>query len=186
VATFSTLFVMLGVSATGLGSAVSHHRGALEKAAGAAIVMLGVFFIASPYLRRLNGAWHFGALARRAGRGGPVVAGAAFAIAWTPCVAHTRVDSRGGVAVRDRRSSALLLSACSGGLAVPFILTSVAFIRLTRVFGAVRRHYRRVAAAGGAVLAAMGVMVWTGEIVQLNIEAQQLLDRVGLDILIGV
>jgi cytochrome c-type biogenesis protein len=187
VATFSTLFVLLGVSATGLGSAVSNHRGALEKAAGAAIVMLGTFFIASPFLRRLNGTWHPDALARRAGRGGPVVAGAAFAIAWTPCVGPTLGSILAAAALSDSSGrGALLLSAYSAGLALPFILTAVAFTRLTSVFGVVRRHYRAVTAAGGAVLIAMGVLVWTGEIVQLNIEAQQLLDRVGLDILVGI
>jgi cytochrome c-type biogenesis protein len=36
-------------------------------------------------------------------------------------------------------------------------------------------------AAGGMVLIAMGVLIWTGELFRLNIEAQRLLDSVGLN-----
>jgi cytochrome c-type biogenesis protein len=34
--------------------------------------------------------------------------------------------------------------------------------------------------ATGAVLVAMGVLVWTGELFQLNIQAQRLLDSLGI------
>ena len=43
----------------------------------------------TPFVARLNKEWRVDALLERAGRGGPVVAGAAFAIAWTPCVGPT-------------------------------------------------------------------------------------------------
>ncbi|MBA3838745.1 MAG: hypothetical protein H0X55_00360 [Thermoleophilaceae bacterium] len=42
-----------------------------------------------------------------------------------------------------------------------------------------KRHYRGVMAAGGAVLVAIGVLVFTGELFQLSIEAQRLLDHLG-------
>lgn len=76
----------------------------------------------------------------------------------------------------------MLLSAYSAGLAVPFLITAVAFTRMTDAFAVVRRRYRAIMATGGAILVAMGVLIWTGEIVALNIEAQRLLDRVGLDL----
>jgi cytochrome c-type biogenesis protein len=76
----------------------------------------------------------------------------------------------------------VLLSAYSAGLAVPFLITAVAFTRMTDAFAVVRRHYRAIMATGGAILVAMGVLIWTGEIVALNIEAQRLLDRVGSDL----
>lgn len=89
VATFSAIFVLLGLSAIGIGSTLRDHRGTLEKVAGAIIVALGLLFIAWLFVARLNREWHVGALVRRAGRGGPFVAGAAFAVAWTPCVGPT-------------------------------------------------------------------------------------------------
>ena len=52
---------------------------------------------------------------------------------------------------------------------------------MTTAFDAVKRHYPVIIAAGGLVLIAMGVLIWTGEFFRLNIEAQNFLDRVGLD-----
>jgi cytochrome c-type biogenesis protein len=42
---------------------------------------------------------------------------------------------------------------------------------MTSAFAALKRHYLTIMAAGGAVLIAMGVLIWTGEVFQLNIEA---------------
>ena len=50
---------------------------------------MGVLFVASLFVTRLNREWHVEALLARAGKGGPIVAGAAFAIAWTPCIGPT-------------------------------------------------------------------------------------------------
>jgi cytochrome c-type biogenesis protein len=187
VATFSAIFVLLGLSATGIGSSLRDHRGTLEKLAGAIIVALGLLFIASLFVARLNREWHVSALMRRAGRGGPFVAGGAFAIAWTPCVGPTLGAILSAASLSDSAGhGAVLLSAYSAGLAVPFLLTAVAFTRMTGAFAVVRRHYRAIMATGGGILVAMGVLIWTGEIVALNIEAQRLLDRVGLDLFTGV
>lgn len=93
VASFSAIFILLGVTATGIGSTLHSSRGTLEKVAAALIIAMGVLFIASLFIPRLNREWHLEALARRAGRGGPVIAGAAFAIAWTPCVGRRSAQS---------------------------------------------------------------------------------------------
>jgi len=53
---------------------------------------------------------------------------------------------------------------------------------MTTAFAGVKRHFPLVIGIGGAVLVAMGVLVWTGDLFQLNIRAQQLLDSVGLNV----
>ena len=47
---------------------------------------------------------------------------------------------------------------------------------MTTLFGFVKRHYAVIVAAGGAILVVMGVLIVTGELTQLNVEAQKLLD----------
>ena len=86
---FTVVFVALGMTATGLGSVLRDGRGTLDKVAGAVIIALGVFFLLTPFVDRLNREWRPEALISRAGSGGPLVAGAAFAFAWTPCVGPT-------------------------------------------------------------------------------------------------
>jgi cytochrome c-type biogenesis protein len=111
-----------------------------------------------------------------------VVAGAAFAVAWTPCIGPTLSSILAAAALSDSAGrGAFLLAVYSAGLAIPFLLTALAFSRMTTAFDAVKRHYPVIIAAGGLVLIAMGVLIWTGEFFRLNIEAQNFLDRIGLD-----
>jgi cytochrome c-type biogenesis protein len=182
VASFSLIFIALGLTATGLGSTLQDNRDLLEKLAAALIIAMGIFFVSSLFVDRLNREWHVDALMKRAGRGGPVVAGAAFAIAWTPCIGPTLGAILTAASLSDSAArGALLLAVYSAGLAIPFLLTALAFSRMTGAFAVVKRHYRAIVAAGGVVLIAMGVLIWTGEFFQLNIEAQRWLSELGLD-----
>ena len=52
---------------------------------------------------------------------------------------------------------------------------------MTTAFDFVKRHYAVIMATGGVILIAMGVLVFTGELTQLNIEAQQWLDDLGIN-----
>jgi cytochrome c-type biogenesis protein len=182
IASFSAIFILLGLTATGIGSSLQDSRQALEKVAAVLIIGMGVFFVASLLVTRLNREWHLEALARRAGRGDPVVAGAAFAVAWTPCVGPTLGAILSAAALAESAGrGAFLLAFYSAGLAIPFLLTALAFRKMTGAFAVLKRHYRAIMAAGGAVLIVMGLLIWTGELFHLNIEAQRFLDRFGLN-----
>ena len=187
VASFSAIFIVLGLGATALGSTLNEHRRTLELVAGIVIIVLGLFFLATPFAARLNREWRVDALMQRAGRGGPVVAGAAFAIAWTPCVGPTLGAILSAAALSESTGQgAYLLAWYSAGLAIPFLLTTVAFNRMTKLFAFVKRHYAVIIAAGGAILVVMGALIVSGELTQLNIEAQKLLNSLGLDFLYGI
>lgn len=182
VLSFSTVFIVLGLGATAIGRSLSDHRETLEKVSAALMIVMGVFFVAAPFFTRLGREFHVGGLIARAGRGGPVIAGFAFAIAWTPCIGPTlgailSAASLSGSAERG----ALLLAFYSLGLAIPFLLTSLAFGRATTSFAFVKRHYGVVIGIGGVILIGMGLLIWTGEFTRLNIEAQNALDGLGLD-----
>ena len=47
---FTTVFVALGMTATGLGSTLQDAKGTLDKIAGAVIIALGVFFLLTPFV----------------------------------------------------------------------------------------------------------------------------------------
>lgn len=182
VASFALIFMLLGVGATLFGSSFATHRQLLDKIAAVLIIALGVFFVASVFVARLNREWHVDALMQRAGRGGPLVAGAAFAVAWTPCVGPTLGAILSAAALSSSAlHGAVLLGFYSAGLAIPFLLTALAFERMSSLFAVVKRHFRIVIAAGGVVLIGMGALIWSGELFQLNIQAQQTLNSLGID-----
>ena len=179
---FTVVFVALGMTATGLGSTLQDHRRTLEKLAGAVIIALGVFFVLTPFIPRLNKEWRPDALISRAGSGGPLIAGAAFAIAWTPCIGPTLGSILSAAAVQDTvGEGAILLAFYSLGLAVPFLLTALAFTRMTSAFRWMRDRYLIITAFSGAILITMGLLLFTGELARLNIEAQRALDELGIN-----
>ncbi len=182
VASFSTIFILLGLTATGLGSTLRDHEQLLTKIAGALIVLMGVLFVASLFVTKLNREWHVDALMERAGRGGPIVAGAAFAIAWTPCIGPTLGAILSAASLSDSAGhAAFLLAVYSAGLAIPFLLTALAFSRMTTAFTVVKRHYQAIVATGGLILIAMGILIWTDQLTVLNAEAQNWLSNLGID-----
>jgi len=179
---FTAVFVALGMVATGLGSTLRDNRDLLNRIAGALIVLMGIVFVASLFVSRLNAEWRPHALIARAGSGGPMVAGAAFAIGWTPCIGPTLTAILNAAAVRDTvGEGAILLAIYSAGLAIPFLISAVAFQRATSVFRWLRDRYVAIVGVSGFVLIAMGVLIFTGEMTDLNVEAQRFLERLGLD-----
>ena len=179
---FTVVFVALGMTATGLGSSLQASKATLDKIAGLVIIGLGVFFLLTPFVSQFNREWRPDALISRAGSGGPLIAGAAFAVAWTPCVGPTLGSILSAAATQDTvGQGGVLLAFYSLGLAVPFLLTAIAFTRMTTAFRWLRDHYLVITALSGVVLITMGLLLFTGELARLNIEAQNALDSLGLN-----
>ena len=169
IASFSLIFILLGMSATVISSTLNTHKQALEQAGGALIVAMGLVFLATPFVRLLNREWHSESLLRLAGRGGPVVAGAAFAIAWTPCTSITLGAILTQAAISSSAAhGALLLAFYSAGLAIPFLLIALAFERMTAALAIFKRHFPVIIAVGGAVMIVLGLLILTGEFTVLN------------------
>jgi cytochrome c-type biogenesis protein len=180
VASFSFIFIALGL----LGQRALHSTlqgPAALKISGALIVVMGLLFVLAPFVPALSREWHVGKLAQRAGRGGPILTGAAFALAWTPCTGPTlgAIITAAGTSASASRGAILLAVYCAG-LAVPFLITGLAFGRATSAFAVVKRHYPVVIGAGGVVLVLMGVLIWTGEFTQLNVTVSRWLQDTGL------
>ena len=183
IASFSLIFILLGLTATQAGSLLREHIATLRTAGGFLIIAMGLLFLATPFVNALNFQWHSESLMRLAGRGGPMLAGAAFAIAWTPCTSFTLAAILAQAAVSGSAAhGALLLAFYSAGLAIPFLLIAVAFDRMTGALAVVKRHFPVIVAVGGAVMVVLGLLIVSGEFTILNAEASRLLQGTGLDV----
>jgi len=185
IGSFSFIFIVLGL----LGQRAL--RGALtgataDKVSGAVIIAMGVLFVLAPLVPSLAREWHVSRLMQRAGRGGPVLTGAAFALAWTPCTGPTlgAIVTAAGTS-NSAWHGAILLAVYCAGLGVPFLITGLAFGTATSAFTVIKRHYPVVIGLGGAVLISMGVLIWTGEFTTLNITVSNWLQSLGLPNLNG-
>jgi cytochrome c-type biogenesis protein len=180
VASFSFIFIALGLlGQRALRSALTGPTAL--KISGAVIVLMGVLFLLAPFVPSLSREWHMPRLIDRAGRGGPILIGAAFALAWTPCTGPTlgAIVTAAGTSSSASRGAILLAVYCAG-LAVPFLITGLAFGTATSAFTVIKRHYPVVIGTGGAVLIAMGVLIWTGEFTQLNVTVSHWIQSLGL------
>jgi len=183
IASFSAIFILLGMSATVIGSTLIDHKQELEKIGGVVIILMGLVFLATPFIGMFNREWHSETLLRLAGRGGPVIAGAAFAIAWTPCTSITLAAILTQAAISNSAAhGALLLAVYSAGLAIPFLLIALAFERMTNALTIVKRHFPVIIAVGGAVMITLGLLILTGEFTILNAKANTLLQGTGLNV----
>jgi cytochrome c-type biogenesis protein len=98
----------------------------------------------------------------RPGRAWAFPLGVAFGAGWTPCIGPVLA---GVLAIAGSQGGslrgALLLFVYSLGLALPFLLVGVGLRRLMGALGWFRRNYQWIAGISGAVMIAIGVLVFT-------------------------
>jgi cytochrome c-type biogenesis protein len=165
---FTAMFVAFGAGAAWFGSALLRNRRSLEIAAGVFIALAGLVYAGVP-LPRLLLAERRPELARRGGAVTPALAGVAFAVGWTPCVGPTLAAILAlSAGAGHPAQGAVLLAIYSLGLGVPFLLSGLLFTRTLSLVQALRRHWRVVSMASGALLVAVGVLLATGELVRLT------------------
>ena len=162
---FSTVFVILGASATALGKLLLAHRYEANLVAGACVILFGLLMMGLvrwPWLQR-DFRLH---LDLPGGR--PAAAyglGLAFAFGWTPCIGPVLGAILTASAVSATVSQGVvLLSVYSLGLGIPFL---AAALFTDRLFGRLRRWGRagRLLQIGaGGVVVAMGLAMLTGQL----------------------
>jgi cytochrome c-type biogenesis protein len=170
IAGFTAVFTILGASASAIGHLFLTHQQSLEWVSGLLIVIFGAVLVAMAagwtLPAALSGERRFVVRPSLLGAWAPPIMGMAFAFAWTPCIgpvlgsvlalaAGTGGSATGGIA---------LLLAYSLGLGVPFLLTGLAFGRMTDALARVRSRLRLVDLIGGAVLIAFGLLLLTGNV----------------------
>jgi len=181
VAGFTVVFTALGAAASGLGRLLLTHQRTLDIAAGAVVVVLGLWLAGLGTPRLVQRDRRFHPRPSRLGAWAPPVMGMAFAFGWTPCVGPVLGGVLGLAATRATLGSGLvLLVAYSLGLGVPFLATGLAFGRLTAVFARVRPRLRLVNAVAGAALVAFGVLLVTDQLHLVSSAVASVLRDLGL------
>lgn len=176
---FSTVFVGLGAGAAAIGGSLLRNQFLLEQVAGFVLIVFGLVFMGLlPWPERLLGA---GLVQGARSRGSRVLLGGAFAICAAPCIGPVL----GSILVLAGNSStvgegSVLLLAYSLGLAVPFILAGALFTRAMGFFRWLRDHYTAIQIASGAILLALGVLLFVGKFYVLRIYLNRSLEWLGI------
>lgn len=183
VAGFSAVFVALGLSATALGSALIRHQALLTRIGGLVVLSMAPFLLGSLVLRtpRLFAERRFHPNLARLGPFAAPVAGAAFALGWTPCIGPILTSVLALAALEGQASrGALLLAVYSLGLGIPFLVTGLALGRLGGVLGWVKRHSVGITLTSALSLGFFGVLLTFDRLVWMTTQLQTVLNAVGL------
>ncbi len=182
VAGFTTIFVLLGATASALGLVLRQYLWLLSWGAGLAIIVMGLHFLG---LFRITALYREkrAEIAKPPGPLGAYVMGLAFAFGWTPCIGPVLAAILAVAGSSDTVGRGMaLLAAYSLGLGIPFIAAAFALGRVAGLIQRFRGGFRKVEIAMGVLLVATGFAFLTGGMERMSfwlLETFPVLARLG-------
>jgi cytochrome c-type biogenesis protein len=166
---FSTIFILMGASASYLGQLLIRYQYWIMKGGGVLIIILGIHFTGMINLPFLQMERRFELKKKPLGYISSFLVGIVFAAGWTPCVgpilstillcASTSKSFTTGV---------VLLTFYSIGLGVPFFLSSLAFNSFLSAFERMKRYMRVITIVSGLFMICIGILLLTDTFQEIN------------------
>jgi len=160
---FSTIFVLLGATASTLGQALRSQLPLLAQIAGIIIIVMGVHFLGIFKFHIFSREARYRHEVKPAGLLGAYAIGLAFAFGWTPCIGPVLATILAVAASTESvGNGAFLLAVYSLGLGLPFLFAALAIDRFIGFMQRFRKHLGRVEKAMGVLLILAGIGFLTG------------------------
>jgi cytochrome c-type biogenesis protein len=159
---FSTVFVVLGASASAIGALLRAYSYVLGKLAGLIIIIMGLHFLGVTPIAWLMHEKRL-VLPKPVGLWGAYVMGLAFAFGWTPCIGPilSAILAVAGSEASVARGT-MLLAVYSMGLGVPFIVAALALEPFAAFLSRFRAHLNVVEKTMGGLLILAGIAFFSG------------------------
>lgn len=163
VAGFSSVFTLLGLTATVVGRTVLSHQVGLSRVLGIGVIALGLSTLGVLRIPMLHRERRLDLARIPRGPAWAFPTGMAFAAGWSPCLGPVLATILGVAAGSGHvAEGALLLGLYSAGLGLPFIALAVWFNRAQSSVAFLRRHGGRIERLGGLLLVTVGVTLVAG------------------------
>ncbi|MFQ5794368.1 MAG: cytochrome c biogenesis CcdA family protein [Candidatus Bipolaricaulia bacterium] len=165
---FSVLFILLGSTLGYLSGLLSGFQVWMNRIGGTLILILALHMLGIIEIPLLNRSFEVGA-----GKGGEkrksylgsTIMGASFGLGWTPCTGPILAAILAFAATTGSTyQGTILLIAFSAGLAIPFLVTGLFTSAIARWLRSSPKLIVRINQAAGAVLVALGVIIFAGRI----------------------
>jgi cytochrome c-type biogenesis protein len=180
---FSTVFVILGASATALGQLLLAYRYELNLVGGVVVIGFGLFTLGVLRPWWLVRDLHVRVASSRGHPVGAYLLGMAFAFGWSPCIGPILgAILTMGVASATVAKGVALLATYSLGLGIPFLIAAALTDSLLARLKSIGRTGRICQLIAGSVMIVMGGAMITG---QLSAFSYWLLDTFPLLATIG-
>ncbi len=165
---FTTIFVLLGATASAFGGVLRANLHILSWVAGAIIILMGLHFLGVLKVSLLYREKR-AEITKPMGLFGSYVMGLAFAFGWTPCIGPILAAILAVAGTQETVTlGAALLATYSLGLGLPFIGAGLALGRFLAFVARFRRHFGKVEKIVGALLVFTGVAFLTGGVQEMS------------------
>ncbi len=160
---FTVVFVLLGATASTIGSLLVEYRQALIRVSGIVVILFGLNFLGLIRIGLLNRSSSVQAKTSDLGFVSSLVFGGAFSVAWTPCLgAFLGTALLLASHTQTLRAGMALLFVFGIGLGIPFILTALLWHKLQGVLGFIKQNLKYIQRISGGLLVLIGVLMLTG------------------------
>jgi len=165
---FSTVFIIMGASATYLSSLLYEYFDYLRIIGGIIIIVFGIHFTQLIQLPFLNSDTRIQINNYKPGLIGSYIVGLSFAFGWTPCIGPI-LGSVLSVAASSENISegTFLLVLYSAGLGIPFVIAAYGIGAFLKFLSKIRKHIRTIEIFTGLLLILFGVLILTNRIQEL-------------------
>jgi cytochrome c-type biogenesis protein len=169
IAGFSTIFILMGASASYLGKILIRYQYWIMKGGGVLIIILGIHFIGVINLPFLQMERRFELREKPLGYVGSFLVGIVFAAGWTPCIGPILSTILVyASASQSFTTGIILLATYSMGLGIPFFLSSLAFNSFLSAFGRIKKYMRLITIVSGIFLIGIGILLLTDTFSEIN------------------
>jgi cytochrome c-type biogenesis protein len=166
---FTTVFVMLGATASFVGQALTRHLDTLSMFAGAIIVLMGLHFLGVLRWSWLLATKRVDVQRKPPGMLGGYIVGLAFAFGWTPCVGPVLAAILFLAASNETAwQGASLLLVYSLGIGLPFLAAALFAGPFLQMMGRAKRHMQTIEKVMGGLLVVTGLLFMTGQISSMS------------------
>lgn len=174
---FSTVFILMGASASYLGQLLSKYQYWIMKIGGVLVIILGIHFTGLINIPFLQMERRFELKGKPLGYLGSFLVGIVFAAGWTPCIGPILSTILLYASTSKSFGTGMyLLTAYSIGLGVPFFLASLAFNSFLSAFDKMKKYMRGITLVSGFFLIAIGILFLTDQFRVLNAYLNELLN----------
>ena len=161
---FSTVFVLLGASASFLGQTLLQNSEVLRILAGIVIIIFSLQLIGIINIPYLNFEKRFDAKESRNFLF-PYVIGVAFGFGWTPCIGPILGSILALASIEETLTRAvILLILYSLGLAIPFVLSGYLIQKFLLFSKNFRKNINLISKIGGIILLVTGILILTNQL----------------------
>ena len=165
---FSTVFIILGASASFLGQTLLQNSETLRIIAGIVIIIFSLQLIGLINIRYLNLEKRFEAK-KSQNIFFPYVIGLAFGFGWTPCIGPILGSILTLASIEETLFRAIImLSFYSLGLAIPFVLSGYLIQRFLLFSKNFKKNINLVSKIGGLILLITGILILTNQLQALG------------------